>query len=100
MAAAAANFTVTPEGEPIIRELGLTAEGVFSRPDIVAWRKLPDRENCYLDATIGGQPTRLHIKRYPSGDAAECDVRGAQLLTAANIPTAPLIAHGRLADGR
>src|SRR5262249_12530001 len=95
-------FSVPAEAEPIVRELGLTAESVFTRPDIVAWRKLPDRENCYLDVTLAGQPTRLHIKRYPASKTApaEADVGGLTLLMAQDIPTAQLIAHGRLGDGR
>jgi hypothetical protein len=95
-------FSCPAEAEPIIRELGLTAEGVFSRPDVVAWRTLPDRENCYLDTTVAGQPIRLHIKRYPPGrtSPANDDVRGLVLLKTHGIPTAQLIAHGRLADGR
>jgi hypothetical protein len=95
-------FSVPADAEAIVRELGLTAESIFTRPDIVAWRKLPDRENCYLDVTLAGQPTRLHIKRYPAGKtprAAE-DVRGLMLLKTHDIPTAQLIAHGALADGR
>jgi hypothetical protein len=95
-------FSCPAEAEPIVRELGLTAEGVFTRPDIVVWRTLPDRENCYLDATVAGQAIRLHIKRYPAGrkTPANDDVRGLVLLKTHQIPTAPLIAHGRLADGR
>jgi hypothetical protein len=84
-----------------MRIVGLDAEAVFDHPDIVAWRKLPDRENCTLDANIDGKKTRLHIKRYlvPS-TAATDEVKAIELLRDAGIPTVPLVGHGHLADGR
>jgi hypothetical protein len=102
MSKAEPQLSVPADAEAIVRELNLTAEGVFSRSDIVAWRKLPDRENCYLDVTLSGQPTRLHIKRYPAGrrTPAHDDVRGLVQLKSAGIPTAQLIAHGSLPDRR
>lgn len=95
-------ISIPADAEALVRELKLTAEGVFSRADIVAWRKLPDRENCYLDVTHAGQPLRLHIKRYPASrrTPAHDDVRGLVLLKSAGIPTAQLIAHGVLPDRR
>ena len=36
--------------QPVMRQLGLDAETVFTHPDIRGWRKLADRENCTLDA--------------------------------------------------
>src|SRR5262245_34661060 len=95
-------FVVPADAEAIVRQLGLTADGVFTRPDIVAWRTLPDRENCYLDTTSQGQPLRLHVKRSPAGGLSPAldDVRGLALLKDSGIPSAQLIAHGSLADGR
>jgi hypothetical protein len=94
-------FHVLPQYQPIMRVVGLDAEAVFDHPDIVAWRKLPDRENCTLDADIDGKTVRLHIKRYlvPSTAAAD-EVKAIELLRDAGVPTVPLVGHGRLADGR
>jgi hypothetical protein len=94
-------FRVLPQYQPLMRVVGLDAEAVFDHPDIRAWRKLPDRENCTLDAELDGKPIRLHIKRYfveSSGVADE--VRGIELLREAGIPTVPLVGWGRVADGR
>ena len=96
---------VTPAYQPLIRAIGLDAEGVFAHPDIVAWRKLPDRENCTLDVTSpeAGGRVRLHIKRHHASRRsrpAEEEVGGYRLLQQEHIPTAPLVAWGRLADGR
>ena len=94
-------FHVLPQYQPIMRAVGLDAEAVFDHPDIVAWRKLPDRENCTLDAEHDGRPIRLHIKRYlTSATAAADEVKAIELLRDADIPTVPLVGHGRLADGR
>src|SRR4051794_14820630 len=79
-----------------MRMIGLDAEAVFTHPRIVAWRKLPDRENCTLDA----EGVRLHIKRYASADAAPSEVAGIELLQQANISTIPLVGYGNVADGR
>jgi len=94
-------FHVLPQYQPIMRMVGLDAQAVFDHPDIVAWRKLPDRENCTLDADIDGKKTRLHIKRYlvPSTAAAD-EVKAIELLRDAAIATVPLVGHGHLADGR
>ena len=94
-------FHVLPQYQSIMRRVGLDAEAVVDHPDIVAWRKLPDRENCTLDADIDGKKTRLHIKRYlvPSPAAAD-EVKAIELLWSAGIPTVPLVGHGRLVDGR
>jgi hypothetical protein len=91
--------------QPLLREIGLDADAVFDHPDIACWRKLPDRENCTLDANLSdGRHIRWHIKRYfvvrgPT-TPADGDVAGHRLLEAASIPTAPLVAHGNLRDGR
>jgi hypothetical protein len=96
-------FHVLPQYQPLMRMVGLDAEAVFDHADIVAWRKLPDRENCTLDTDVDGKKTRLHIKRYlvPSAAAAAADeVKAIKLLRDAGIPTVPLVGHGHLADGR
>jgi hypothetical protein len=94
-------FHVLPQYQAIMRTVGLDAEAIFDHPEIVAWRKLPDRENCTLDADIDGKKTRLHIKRYliPSTAATE-EVKAIELLRSAGIPTVPLVGHGHIADGR
>jgi heptose I phosphotransferase len=97
-------FHASPQHQPLLREVGLDAEAVFGRADVVVWRKLPDRENCTLDATrADGTPVRLHVKRYPAtaaGTPAADEVRGIELLQRAGIPTVPLVGWGALADGR
>jgi hypothetical protein len=97
-------FFVAAQHQPLVREVGLDAEAVFSRDDIKPWRTLPDRENCVLDAQRGdGTPARLHVKRFPSdakGTSARDEVRGIELLQRAGIPTVPLVGNGTLADGR
>lgn len=92
--------------QPLFRQIGLDADGVFDHPDITCWRKLPDRENCTLDADLpDGRHVRWHVKRYapsPPGKPtpADSDVSGHRLFEDAGIPTAPLVAHGNLHDGR
>jgi hypothetical protein len=94
-------MTVPPEHEPLVREVGLTDP--FADPRVRVWRSLPDRENATVDhARPDGTTVRLHVKRYPASnpDTLAAEVEGHRLLTAAHLPTAPLVAHGRLADGR
>ena len=97
-------FRVAPRHQPLVREVGLDAEAVFERADVRVWRKLPDRENCTLDAErADGTPVRLHVKRYPAdapGTPAADAVRGLEALRAAGIPTVPLVGWGGAADGR
>lgn len=96
---------VLSDTQPIFRELGIDAEAIFSHPLIKPWRILPERENCTLDATLeDGRTLRWHIKRFqpvsgPETPAAE-EVRGHELLMKHQIPTAHLIAWGRLIDGK
>lgn len=94
-------FHVLPKYQPIMRTVGLDAEAVFEHPKIVAWRKLPDRENCTLDAKLDGKPVRLHVKRYPvATSAVDDEVRAIRLLQEAGIATVALAGWGKLADGR
>lgn len=91
--------------QPIMRELGIDADAVFTHPEIRPWRILADRENCTLDAKlIDGRKIRWHLKRYAPVrrkiTPAEEELRGHRLLTEGTIPTAPLIAWGNLSDGR
>jgi hypothetical protein len=79
-----------------MRQIGLDADTVLDHPDIVVWRKLPDRENCTLDAEIDGKPWRLHIKRYlVAGTGADDEVKAIELLRQAGIATVPLVGWGR-----
>jgi hypothetical protein len=101
------SFRVATEYQPLLRMIGLDAQGVFTDPRIVPWRQLSDRENCTLDAELGGAwrapKVRLHVKRYfasRTGPPAEDEARGHQALSIEKIPTAPLIGWGVLADGR
>lgn len=94
-------FHVLPQYQPLMRVVGLDAEAIFTHPQIIAWRKLPDRENCTLDATLDGRPIRLHVKRHlVAGTAAEDEVKGIELLRQAGIATVPLVGWGRLEGGR
>jgi hypothetical protein len=100
-------FYVSPEFQPLVREVGLDAAAVFDDPRVVAWRHLPDRQNCTLDERrADGSAVRLHVKRYtvpaPAGDEtpAEVEVRGHQLLADRGIPTSALVTWGVRADRR
>jgi heptose I phosphotransferase len=98
------HFQVDPRYQPIMRQIGLDAEAVFSHPDIKVWRSIPERENCTLDAKLDGGDIRLHIKRYHatrgSQTPADEEARGIGLLKEHEIPTVPLVGWGRIADGR
>jgi hypothetical protein len=98
-------FQIDPRYEPIFRDIGLDGRAVFEHASIRVWRSIADRENGILDISLGnGRRTRFHVKRYKAvfagASPAETEVRGLGLLGAKSIPTAPLAAHGRLADGR
>ena len=73
-----------------------TVNAFFERAEVKVWRSLPDREN----AVIALPQERLHVKRYRSYAPVAAEIQGYQLTTAAGLPTANLVAHGRLADGR
>lgn len=99
---------VNPQFQPLLREVGLDADGVFDDPRIRVWRTLPDRENGTLDeARPDGSRVRLHVKRYPAAAAggigetpAEVEARGHEFLATRGIPTAPLVGWGVLPDRR
>src|SRR2546428_2871694 len=97
-------FRILPQYQPLMRAVGLDAETIFRHPRIVAWRTLPDRDNCTLDAELNGQPVRLHIKRYQPAygftTPAEDEVKAISALVIEQIPTAPLVGWGKLIDRR
>ncbi|HEY7089072.1 MAG TPA: lipopolysaccharide kinase InaA family protein [Tepidisphaeraceae bacterium] len=96
---------VAPQYQPIFRELGIDADLIFKHPLIKPWRKLGDRENCTLDATLqDGQKIRWHVKRYQPAmgftTPAEDEFNGHRALTIEQIPTPMLVAYGKLGDRR
>jgi len=98
-------FHVTPQYQPLMREVGLDAEAVFDHPDIRVWRSVTERDNATLDAhRPDGTRLRLHVKRFHATRAAttpaEAEVAGIRALLDHAIPTAPLVGWGRVADGR
>src|SRR6185436_7753766 len=95
-------FRVAPQYQPLMRMVGLDAGAIFKHPQIVVWRKLPDRENCTLDADYNGKKIRLHIKRYAPARGftlpADDEVRAHQALQIEGIPTATMVGWGKLLD--
>ena len=98
-------FNVSAGWQPVMREIGLDADAVFSHPLVRPWRRLADRENCTLDADLAdGRHVRLHVKRYqpvqrPTTPGEE-EQQGHDLLQSNQIPTANLVAWGTTDDGR
>jgi hypothetical protein len=91
--------------EQLIQIAGLTAQGVFRDKRIKIWRKLYERENGTLDVDLpDGEMVRLHIKRYTATNGltspGQLEVRGYHALLLEGIPTAQLVAFGRLPDRR
>jgi heptose I phosphotransferase len=104
-AASSDSFRVSPTYQPILREVGLDAEAIYTDPRIVVWRSIRERENCTLDVDlVDGRHVRWHIKRHQpvrgGVTPAEEEARGIGLLSENGIPTAPLVGWGVLADGR
>ncbi len=98
-------FHVAPGYQPLMRVVGLDAEGVFTHPDIKVWRSITERENCTLDCMDADRKNlRLHIKRYHAASRkispAQEEARGIQALMDAAIATVPLVGWGELPDGR
>jgi heptose I phosphotransferase len=99
------SLIITPRYQPLFAALGLTAQTLFTDPRIIVWRSITERQNCTLDLpTPTGQITRLHVKRFEPArgpiSPAQAEARGIQALEIEQIPTAPLVAFGTLADGR
>ncbi|MDB5320102.1 MAG: waaP [Phycisphaerales bacterium] len=95
---------VTPRYQPLFAALNLTARSLFTDPRIIVWRSITERQNCTLDVVEAGQTLRLHVKRYQPARGyqtpADDESRGIRALEYEKIPTAPLVAHGKLTDGR
>lgn len=89
---------------PLLKAAGLVdGVSVFDHPKITVWRSITERENATLDFVFDGTPRRFHIKRdKPAGRKTPSanEAAGLALLAQANIPATPLVAHGRLPDGR
>jgi heptose I phosphotransferase len=98
-------FHAAPRYQPVLRQIGLDAEAVFTHADIQVWRKIPERENCTLDADLAdGTHVRLHVKRYVPARGfrtpADEESLGIRALEIEGIPTVPLVGWGKLVDGR
>lgn len=94
---------LAPGVDQLFAKAQIDPSQAFSDPRIQVWRDLPERQNCYLDLTLGGaKPMRLHIKRFkpPHGQDARREVDGIRLLNAFDIATVPLMAWGTHPDGR
>src|SRR4051812_10385624 len=92
---------VDPAWQPVFRELGIDAEGVFDHALIKPWRTLKDRENCLLDAQlVDGRRIRWHVKRYKTTPPAQREMDGLKLLRDRQIPTLRAVGWGWLDDGR
>jgi len=96
-------FHLAARYQPLARRAGIDARALFENPDIRIWRKLPDRENGYLDLDDGAKH-RWHIKRFPAAAArplpADEQAAAHQLIIDENIPTADLVGWGSLTDKR
>lgn len=88
----------------LLRAAGLLdAMSVFESPLVRVWRDIPERQNCTLDIIRPGHPPRrLHVKRFRASrrDWPREEATGIRLLQHAGITTTPLVATGRVPDGR
>jgi len=86
----------------IFSQIGFKPEMIFTSPAVVAWRKLPDRENCTWDISADGNRIRLHVKRFPPmrWSPAKLETEGYHVLKSHGIQTASVAAWGILKDGR
>lgn len=98
-------FAVVAEHRELLQDAGITsAEDVFSEPRLRVWRDLDERDNATMDFhNRHGNVVRLHVKR----DKLSCrpepvddEAHGIMLLERKGISGAPLVASGRIADGR
>jgi hypothetical protein len=98
-------FHVEPAFADLLRAAGIAdAQSAFTHPSIRVWRSIRERENATLDLAFPNrQPVRIHIKRDKSAQRKSPSHAEAQkllALRARGVPTAALIAHGRVEDGR
>lgn len=98
-------FRVEAEFQPIFREIGLDADGIYQHPDIKVWRSITERDNCTLDAKlVSGRAIRLHIKRYKLVRAttapAEEEAQAIRMLETSEVPALKLVGWGKMDDGR
>jgi hypothetical protein len=98
-------FAVVAEHRELLRDAGLTsAEDVFADPRLRVWRDLDERDNATLDFhDRSGNVVRLHVKRDKVAnrpDPVDDEAHGIMLLERKGISGAPLVASGRIADGR
>jgi hypothetical protein len=96
---------VAAEFQELFHQIGFRPEMVFEHPDIKSWRKLPDRENCIWDLRKpDGSTLRIHVKRFPPSrgrsNPAESEAFGYRLLETSEIPSARLIAWGKMVNQR
>ena len=99
------HFQTTSAYQPILRELGLDVETIFTHPQIKVWRSIRERDNCTLDADLHDRRhIRLHIKRYHptrrSITPADEEAVGITALQNAGIPTVPLVGYGKSITGQ
>ncbi len=96
-------FRVSPQYQPMLRQIGIDGDSIFHDSRIVCWRDIAERQNCILDVVMPpARPVRLHIKRYkrPGDPGAEAEADAISLLLSHGLPTMPLVGWGRSSDGR
>lgn len=98
-------FRIEPSYEELLRRAGIAdAWSVFENPRIRVWRSITERENATIDIPAAdGSVTRLHIKRdkEPQHESsAGAEAAHLLALSSRGIPTASLVAYGKLPDGR
>ncbi|MFT3788741.1 MAG: lipopolysaccharide kinase InaA family protein [Tepidisphaeraceae bacterium] len=96
-------FAVVSEHRELFRAAGFaSAEDLFKDDRLNVWRDLDERDNSTLDFDFNGQAVRLHVKRdkRPRPDPVDAEAFGIMLLERKGISAAPLVASGRVADGR
>lgn len=95
----AAYATTTKPWQARLAAAGFSdARAWFDDARVPAWRSLPDRQNATLE--LDGET--LHVKRdaRPTRRSQALEADGLLRLKHAGVPTAELVAAGRLPDGR
>jgi hypothetical protein len=96
-------FAVVAEHRELLRASGISsAADVFGDSRFSVWRDLPERDNSTLDFQFNGRSVRLHAKRdkFRRSDPVDAESAGILYLERKGINSAPLVASGRLDDGR